>query len=118
MTLSKVPIIAVISATLLPWMALAQDSNTLGYPADITGNLILNSPSAGVCWRASDWLPARAIESCDPVAIEVELPGPNGNVATANSQKSVVRTPQYRHTSRLRGSGFRQMSCSLSAGRC
>ncbi|MFA6311664.1 MAG: OmpA family protein [Sterolibacterium sp.] len=46
-------------------MAQSQDAPNQGYLLDTRGNIVRSG--TGLCWHTSDWTPARAVESCDPV---------------------------------------------------
>ena len=56
---------ALAATVLMPAIALAQDSRNQGYLVDINGNIVTTS-NTGLCWRDSDWTPARSVEPCDP----------------------------------------------------
>lgn len=59
-------VIAAFAATaLIPASALAQDSRNQGYLVDMNGTIVTTS-NTGLCWRDSDWTPARSVEPCDP----------------------------------------------------
>jgi OmpA-OmpF porin, OOP family len=77
MNFAKKMILAAIAGLLLPQLSLAQDSKNQNYLVDTYGNNIVTSPTTGLCWRTSDWTPARAVEGCDPVNREAEVPVPN-----------------------------------------
>jgi len=61
-------------AAALPGMSAAQDARNQGYLVDSYGNNITTSSNTGLCWRDSDWTPARSVEPCDPVARKAEAP--------------------------------------------
>ncbi|MES2355637.1 MAG: OmpA family protein [Pseudomonadota bacterium] len=63
--------------TLIPVTAMAasQDSKNQGYLVDNTGGSIITS-GTGLCWRDSDWTPARGQEPCDPTAKPVAVLAP------------------------------------------
>lgn len=63
-------------AAALPGMSAAQDARNQGYLVDSYGNNITTSSNTGLCWRDSDWTPARSVEPCDPVARKAEAPAP------------------------------------------
>lgn len=63
-------------AALMANLSFAQDSKNQGYLVDTFGSNIVTSSNTGLCWRTSDWTPARAVEGCDPVARKVEIPAP------------------------------------------
>ena len=63
-------------AAALPGMSAAQDARNQGYLVDSYGNNITTSSNTGLCWRDSDWTPARSVEPCDPVARKTEAPAP------------------------------------------
>jgi OOP family OmpA-OmpF porin len=61
------PMVAALAAMLLlPAMVQGADSKNQGYLVDTYGNNIVMS-GTGLCWRSSDWTPARSVEPCDPV---------------------------------------------------
>lgn len=62
------------AAILLPGLSIAQDSKNQGYLVDTYGNGITTSSNTGLCWRSSDWTPARSVEPCDPVARKAQAP--------------------------------------------
>src|SRR6185295_19988132 len=64
---AKRALLAGIVAALLPSLSIA-DSRNQGYLVDSYGNNISTSSTTGLCWRSSDWTPARSVEPCDPVA--------------------------------------------------
>lgn len=75
------PMVAAIAAMLLlPAMVQGADSKNQGYLVDTYGNSVTMS-GTGLCWRDSDWTPARSVEPCDPV---------NKPVAAAPAAKPVV----------------------------
>lgn len=76
MTATRTLIFAAVAAAFLPGMAIAQDSKNQGYLVDSYGNSITTSSTTGLCWRDSDWTPARSVEPCDPVARRAEAPAP------------------------------------------
>src|SRR5258705_9941863 len=77
MTATRALILAGIAATLWPGMSIAQDSRNQGYLVDSYGNNISTSSNTGLCWRSSDWTPARSVEPCDPVATKAaQAPAP------------------------------------------
>lgn len=84
---TKVLRLAGIAVALLPGLSFAQDSKNQGYLVDAYGNNISTSPNTGLCWRTSDWTPARAVAHCDPVAAKVEAPAPSVVTAAAPSPK-------------------------------
>jgi OOP family OmpA-OmpF porin len=69
-------IFAGVAAALLPGISIAQDAKNQGYLVDTYGNNITTSSTTGLCWRTSDWTPARSVEPCDPVARKAEVPAP------------------------------------------
>jgi OOP family OmpA-OmpF porin len=73
---TKTMTLAATAVLLLPLISMAQDSKNQGYLVDTYGNNIVTSPNSGLCWRTSDWTPARAGAQCDPVAPMVEAPVP------------------------------------------
>lgn len=77
MTTTRTLIFSCITAALMPAMSLAQDSKNQGYLVDSYGNSITTSSNTALCWRSSDWTPARSVEPCDPVAKKMaEVPAP------------------------------------------
>ncbi|MBY0268564.1 MAG: OmpA family protein [Burkholderiales bacterium] len=61
------PMVAAIAAMLLlPAMVQGADSKNQGYLVDTYGNNVTMS-GTNLCWRDSDWTPARSVEPCDPV---------------------------------------------------
>lgn len=76
MTATRTLIFSCITAALLPGMSIAQDSKNQGYLVDSYGNSITTSSNTALCWRSSDWTPARSVEPCDPVAKMAEAPAP------------------------------------------
>lgn len=87
MTATRTLILAGIAAALLPGLSLAQDTKNQGYLVDTYGNNISTSPNTGLCWRDSDWTPARSVEPCDPVARKAQAPAPNVAAAAPPPQK-------------------------------
>lgn len=83
---TKALILAGSAAAFVASMSFAQDSKNQGYLVDTYGNNIVTSSNTGLCWRTSEWTPARAVESCDPVARVAEKPAPTV-VAAAPPQK-------------------------------
>lgn len=67
-SITKFAVSVLALATLLPVTALAADgdSRNQGYLVDTNGNNVTLS-GTGLCWRDSDWTPARSVEPCDPV---------------------------------------------------
>ena len=63
-----------IALMVLPGLVAAQDSKSQGYLVDSYGNSISTSSNTGLCWRTSDWTPARAVAVCDPVDVPVPRP--------------------------------------------
>jgi OmpA-OmpF porin, OOP family len=88
MTTARKLIFAGVAAALLPGIAIAQDTKNQGYLVDMYGNSISTSSNTGLCWRSSDWTPARSVEPCDPVARKAEAPAPRVAAAPAPPQKS------------------------------
>ena len=76
MIATRTLIFAAIAAAFLPGMSAAQDTKNQGYLVDSYGNNITTSSNTGLCWRDSDWTPARSVEPCDPVARKAEAPAP------------------------------------------
>lgn len=90
------PMVAAMAAMmLLPVMAQGADSRNQGYLVDTYGNNIVMS-GTGLCWRTSDWTPARSVEPCDPVSkplAAVSVPAP-AVVAAAPTPAPVKSLPQ------------------------
>jgi OOP family OmpA-OmpF porin len=65
---SLMPLIvgALAVTALIPFAASGQDARNQGYLLDQNGDIV-TSPTTGLCWRDSDWTPARAVQRCDPV---------------------------------------------------
>ena len=78
MIATRTLIFAAIAAVGFPGMAAAQDwkqdTKNQGYLVDSYGNNITTSSNTGLCWRDSDWTPARSVEPCDPVARKAAAP--------------------------------------------
>lgn len=55
-------------------MSFAQDTRNQGYLVDTNGNIV-TSATTGLCWRDSDWTPAREV-GCNPAPRQVEAPAP------------------------------------------
>jgi len=83
MVATRTLILAGMTAALLPGLSIAQDSKNQGYLVDSYGNHISTSPDTGLCWRSSDWTPARSVEPCDPVARQAQAQAPAPRVAAA-----------------------------------
>ena len=58
-------VIAAFAATATTAMAQVQDSRGQGYLIDSNSGSVVMS-GTGLCWRDSDWTPARGTEPCDP----------------------------------------------------
>jgi OOP family OmpA-OmpF porin len=67
----KTLIFVAVAAALVSGISLA-DTKNQGYLVDTNGNIVTSS-NTGLCWRTSDWTPARAVAQCDPVR-KVEVP--------------------------------------------
>lgn len=67
----KTLIFVAVAAALASGISLA-DTKNQGYLVDNNGNIVTSS-NTGLCWRTSDWTPARAVAQCDPVR-KVEAP--------------------------------------------
>lgn len=76
MKFTKTMMLAALAGSLIPHVSLAQDSKNQGYLVDMYGNNIVTSPTTALCWRTSDWTPARAVEACDPVEQKTEVAVP------------------------------------------
>lgn len=58
-------VIAAFAATALtPAIVMGQDARNQGYLVDTSGSIVTSG--TGLCWRDSDWTPARSVEPCDP----------------------------------------------------
>ncbi len=82
---NSLPVLTGSAVLLVASLSFAQDSKNQGYLVDSYSNSIVPSSNTGLCWRSSDWTPARAAEFCDPVAPMAEIPAPSV-VAVAPSQ--------------------------------
>ncbi|HEV2609953.1 MAG TPA: OmpA family protein [Noviherbaspirillum sp.] len=88
--MTQLIIAAFAAATLIPAAAMAQatDTKNQGYLVDNHGGSIVMS-GTGLCWRDSDWTPARSTEPCDfsikPVAAAAPVMSPVV-IATAPEQ--------------------------------
>jgi len=80
MIATRTLIFAGIVAAFLPGISLSQDwmrdTKNQGYLVDSYGNNISTSSNTGLCWRDSDWTPARSVEPCDRVARKAQAPAP------------------------------------------
>ena len=86
MTATRILILAGLAAALTPGLSVAQDSKNQGYLVDSYGNSIATTSNTGLCWRSSDWTPARSVEPCDRVARVAQAPAPR-MVAVAPPEK-------------------------------
>jgi OOP family OmpA-OmpF porin len=80
---------------LLPAIAPAQDAKNQGYLVDQNYNIVTSS-TTGLCWRTSDWTPARAVAQCDPDLVKKPAP-PAPKPAPApkkEAPKSAVPAPK------------------------
>jgi len=104
MTATRTLIIAAIASALLPGISLAQDwmqdSKNQGYLVDSYGNSITTSSNTGLCWRDSDWTPARSVEPCDAVARRAQAPSPRV-VAVAPAPEKSAPAPARRAPRRV-----------------
>lgn len=66
---------AFVASTLVPAavMAAGPDSKNQGYLVDNHGSAVVTS-GFGLCWRDSDWTPARSAEPCDASKVVVAAP--------------------------------------------
>ena len=66
---------ALVASTLIPAavMAAGPDSKNQGYLVDNNGSAVVTS-GFGLCWRDSDWTPARSAEPCDASKMVVAKP--------------------------------------------
>jgi OmpA-OmpF porin, OOP family len=71
---AKALIFAGVAAALLPGLSFAQNVRNQGYLVDTNGTIVPTA-ATGLCWRDSDWTPARSVEPCDPVK-KAEAPTP------------------------------------------
>jgi len=76
---------------MIPAAALAQDSRNQGYLVDINGNIVTTS-NTDLCWRDSDWTPARSAEPCDPTKKPVAA-APIAPVAAAAPAPVIAQAP-------------------------
>jgi OmpA-OmpF porin, OOP family len=90
MALVKTLIFAGIIAALSPGISNAQDAKNQGYLVDSYGNSITTSSNTALCWRDSEWTPARSVEPCDPVARKAEAPAPELADATPPSPQPAL----------------------------
>lgn len=99
MVAARTLILAGLTAAFLPGILLAQDtsrdSKNQGYLVDSYGNAIVTSSNTGLCWRDSDWTPARSVEPCDPVARKAQAPAPRvAAIAPAPAKPAAVTPPR------------------------
>jgi len=87
-------IFAGVAAALLPGLSIAQDTRNQGYLVDSYGNNIVTSSTTGLCWRDSDWTPARSVEPCDPVAKKAEAPAPRVAAVTPPPPQPPAPAPE------------------------
>jgi OOP family OmpA-OmpF porin len=64
--MTKIIFAAFAASAVIPAFAASPDTRNQGYLVDINGNIV-TSYNTGLCWRDSDWTPARSVEPCDPV---------------------------------------------------
>jgi OmpA-OmpF porin, OOP family len=97
MIAARTLILAGVAAAFLPGILFAQDTSrdakNQGYLVDSYGNAIVTSSNTGLCWRDSDWTPARSIEPCDPVARKAEAPAPKVAAAERAPVKPAAVAP-------------------------
>jgi OmpA-OmpF porin, OOP family len=96
MKLIHTPVVVALGIALaLPSLAWAQADKRLGYLVDGSGNIVTNV--SGNCWRLGQWMPALAVEPCDPTikkaAVLVPTPMESTPVAAAPVEKAVVPVP-------------------------
>lgn len=88
---------AALALMLVPALAVAQgpDSKNQGYLVDTNGNNITMS-GTNLCWRDSDWTPARSVEPCDPVNKPAAAPAakPVAVAAVAPTPAPIKPLPQ------------------------
>jgi len=101
MIAARTLIFTAIAAAFLPGMSAAQDTKNQGYLVDTYGNSITTSSNTGLCWRDSDWTPARSVEPCDPVARKAEAPAPRA-VAQAPAPQRPAPAPAPARTEQRR----------------
>ena len=94
MTATRTLIFAGVAAALLPGLSIAQDTRNQGYLVDSYGNNIVTSSTTGLCWRDSDWTPARSVEPCDPVAKKAEAPAPKVAAVTPPPPQPPAPVPE------------------------
>jgi OOP family OmpA-OmpF porin len=84
---------AAFAATmLLPVAVMAQDTPNQGYVITASGDIVTSS--SGLCWRTSDWTPARSVEQCDPTNKPVAAaaaPAPKATVVAATSPAAMAQ---------------------------
>ena len=64
-TMTRFVLAAFAASALIPLNAAAEDSKNQGYLVDSRGDIVTSS-TTGLCWRTSEWTPARSVEPCDP----------------------------------------------------
>ena len=97
MTMTRFVFAAFALTALTPAIALAQDARNQGYLVDSYGNDITTSSNTGLCWRDSDWTPARSVEPCDPTNKPVAAapaPVPKAVVVAAAPPVVPAATPE------------------------
>lgn len=80
-----------VSVVLLPAVGHAQSKNQ-GYLLDMNSNIV-TSTNTGLCWRTSDWTPARAVAQCDPDLVKKPAAEPARKEATPPAP-AVVTPPK------------------------
>ncbi len=85
---------AFAATTLIPAIAMAQDSNNQGYLVEANSSTIIKS-GFGLCWHTSDWTPARPSEPCDPTnkPVAAVAPAPKPAVIAALPPAPVAPEP-------------------------
>jgi OOP family OmpA-OmpF porin len=87
----KTLIVVAVAAALASGISLA-DTKNQGYLVDTNGNIVTSS-NTGLCWRTSDWTPARAVAQCDPVT-KVAAPAPRVAAVTPAPAPAPQAAPQ------------------------
>ncbi len=75
-SITRVTLAALAAAVLMPSTAMAQDSKNQGYVVDTNAGGGIVMSGSGLCWRDSDWTPARSVEPCDPIFVPVAAAAP------------------------------------------
>ena len=75
MIATRVMIFTAVAAAMASGVSFAQDTKNQGYVVDVNRNIV-TSANTGLCWRTSDWTPARAVAQCDPTLVKTATPAP------------------------------------------